>query len=906
MFRSRRARGAARGPRALALSLALAAACAPAQAPGPAHPAATAFAVAPRYDLRAPSGLRLIYEQRPSSHLATVTTEVEAGQRYDPEGREGTAHLVQELTFRAREARAARLGLDLNAEGIRSDAEVGLDTATYMAAAPARGLPLMLDAELARLAEPLAGVDGETLEVVRTVAINDLRQRTETDFFGTAWRWLYHDVFPAPHPYARLESRETLSAITLDEARAWSQRHYRPERATIVVTGPWPIAEAQSLITRLLPPALSGDPGRPVSAPARGAESGPPLETAGQHPLVRRRGDVSEPELLVGWSGPGARDPHTIPLTYWSWFVSKHLTASDLRDDDVKRFTCSVSGDRLASLFWCRLSLIHGSHPEASAQHLFELLPRSSGELAHSVPGLRGALEVSFGARRETSPAAGRLRAFLAHETGEADDDDWVQRTLTVTPDEVTRSVETTLAPARAHLVLIEPAPREPTFGPVAFTARPPIKTPRTPQARQNVLAELGHTHFLEGLVTATLPNGLLVAALPRHGAPIVEATLAFRVGESPRDHEIVEVARDAFKPQFATPPEVLGLQVDPSFREHAAHITALGASRNVDQVIESAARAARHYEVEWPSRKFLTERVPSWRQALAEPDARAGAQFLQLVSPEHHPPELASPERLAQIPRAEIVDWLARTLRPENGLLVVAGEIDTAHAIEAARRALGDWQGSGQPAPPPTTLAPAPPPPAASGGAWPAPIVIARAGASQVAVTLGCRLPVSDAARDAMNDLLASIVRNDIAFELEAKTGATRGVTAYARVFPGGSAYLHVKTLIGNDQLAQSLGSLREFWGEGGEASRIAGLSYAQIFLSTSRLFEYESSSTLVRRLVSTWNLGWSFERIDRYSDFVAAVSLDAAKAWLRDCSQHLVVTLVGDPNVIAAATAR
>jgi hypothetical protein len=337
----------ARDPRrrlALASLLAGVTACLPppSSRPAPAASGAAPEASARRLDLLAPSGLRVIYEERPGSHVATVTMVVEAGQRYDPEGRAGMAGLVAELSTRALATREIRLGLDISAMGVQARSEAGLETVMFVASSPARALMSLFDAQLARLAAPLEAVDEDTFEVARAALQNELQRRSQPTFSGPEWDRLSREVFPPPHPYGRFGTPESLAAVRLDDARAWAEHHYRPERATVVVTSPRPVAEVQGLVSALLPPALAGDPRRPVVVSPRWTEGTLPAESTGPHALVRERADVVGPELLVGWSAPPAHDPGLLPLRSWAAFMATHRSAADLHDEDVTRLTCPV------------------------------------------------------------------------------------------------------------------------------------------------------------------------------------------------------------------------------------------------------------------------------------------------------------------------------------------------------------------------------------------------------------------------------------------------------------------------------------------------------------------------------------------------------------------------------------
>jgi hypothetical protein len=91
-----------------------------------------------RRELTCASGLRVIAESTPATHFATVTMMVDAGASEDPAGREGLAHLVEHLSFRASEAGQLRRGIDLNAIGVQEDGATDPDAVVFKGDRPDR------------------------------------------------------------------------------------------------------------------------------------------------------------------------------------------------------------------------------------------------------------------------------------------------------------------------------------------------------------------------------------------------------------------------------------------------------------------------------------------------------------------------------------------------------------------------------------------------------------------------------------------------------------------------------------------------------------------------------------------------------------------------------------------------
>jgi zinc protease len=878
----------------------LAAACAPSIVSTPARPELGKPAVT-RYDVRCLSGLRIVYYERPSSQVATVTTTIDAGESDDPEGRSGLAHLVEHLTFRAFDLRQVRLGLDLAAEGIRWRAETFPDVVRFHASSPARGLVPMLEAEVARLGGPLDGVDQATFDVERRVVANEGHQRNRTDSPTTGWTLLAREVFPPRDGYGALKHSEDLAAITLREARAWAASHYRPERATIVITGPRPAADVEALVPRIVPAALLGWSPSVTEIGPRARRWAPSRDRSGRSRIVRSTGDVGAPELWVGWAGPPSFDDRSITTNYVVSFLNEKLTAVDFRDDDVTGLSCGADSLRGGSMISCRIPLLRATHPEATARRLFELLARAStADLPSYVSAERSLMPISEAYAHEQSIDEGTRLSDLVHETGDGDDTTWVRRLFAVTADDVTRDARALLSPDRAHAVLVDPAPTPPARA-AGGDGRPTRVVLDIPDAEQNVLPEISQTRFLARLETETLANGLLVAVLPRPELRAVEASLAFRAGQSADDLQTASLVGAALKLPLASSVRREGVKLGPWFETERVGVVAYGPPSSVERVVELVADGARHYELEWPHKTFEIDTGPARERRLARPLSQAGRAFSAKLLPGRY----AAPktrEELAAIPVDVLRAWLAQTFVPANGMLVVTGDVSPERVKAAARRAFAAWSPSGAALPTPPVL---PQPKLDRPGAWPAPIIVAQAGAEQVDIALGCRLRDSDAAGDAMNDVLAAVVQADLETELSRRIGASYEVSARDITLPGGTAYLRVRTAIANDQFPRALSFIRSVWLDPthGLAERLQTLAYSQIARITRSLFDYESSYELVKRLQWVWSMGWPLESVDRFGSYVSAMRVEDAKRSLHECAQGLVMTLVGDPAVIAAA---
>jgi zinc protease len=174
------------------------------------------------FDQPCPSGLHVIFERAPGAQPEGVVTIVGTGSVQDPPGREGLAHFVEHLMFRAAyPPDAVTVRVRLEALGASYNAFTSFDRTLYHSFAPHQSLRDLLVIDGQRFVDPLAGIDGKTFDVEREVVRNELRERNETHTFSAGYEAAYQAAFPSDHPYHRavIGSHESLSAITLDDAR---------------------------------------------------------------------------------------------------------------------------------------------------------------------------------------------------------------------------------------------------------------------------------------------------------------------------------------------------------------------------------------------------------------------------------------------------------------------------------------------------------------------------------------------------------------------------------------------------------------------------------------------------------------------------------------------------------------
>jgi zinc protease len=189
----------------------------------------------------------------PDGALPTVAlvSSIHAGSRHDPPGYEGLAHFVEHLTFRDAPGFPSPHDLYAEAGATQVNAATWPDSTAFYALVPAAQLERGIWVEARRLA---IGLDVLTQQAARAERRVLLREHELRYGFVPGYRLLGEimaALYPPQHPYhSLLASERTLNQLTLEDARWFFARYYRPNRLRLVVAGDFHSAAALPLIER--------------------------------------------------------------------------------------------------------------------------------------------------------------------------------------------------------------------------------------------------------------------------------------------------------------------------------------------------------------------------------------------------------------------------------------------------------------------------------------------------------------------------------------------------------------------------------------------------------------------------------------------------------------------------------
>jgi zinc protease len=266
-------------------------------APAQAEPASVEL---PIVEATLENGLAVLVHEDHRTPTVTVDIWYDVGSKDDPPGRSGFAHLFEHVMLQGSRhvPEDAYFRFLERAGATDRNATTGPDRTNYFETVPSNELELVMWLESDRMAFLLDHLDDATFKNQRAVVKNERRQTYEDRPYGMGWVLLNEALFPDGHPYHRATIGDAgdLDRASLEEARDFFRTFYRPNNATLVVSGDVKADVALASARKWFGPIA------PRAVPRRARPA--PVVLPGETRLEVAAG-VKLPKLYVGWTAPG-------------------------------------------------------------------------------------------------------------------------------------------------------------------------------------------------------------------------------------------------------------------------------------------------------------------------------------------------------------------------------------------------------------------------------------------------------------------------------------------------------------------------------------------------------------------------------------------------------------------------
>ena len=193
------------------------------------------------------NGLRVLFHKEPATPMAVVNLVYDVGARDENPEQTGFAHLFEHLMFGG-SVHIPDFDAPLQAAGGQSNAFTSNDITNYYDVLPAHNLDTALWLESDRMLS--LAFTPKSLEVQRQVVIEEFKQRYLNQPYGDAWLQLRPLAYQK-HPYRWATIGKNIKHIadaTMDDVRAFFQKHYHPGNAVLCIVGNFELADIQQKV----------------------------------------------------------------------------------------------------------------------------------------------------------------------------------------------------------------------------------------------------------------------------------------------------------------------------------------------------------------------------------------------------------------------------------------------------------------------------------------------------------------------------------------------------------------------------------------------------------------------------------------------------------------------------------
>ncbi len=403
------------------------------------------------------NGLRVVLSPDHSAPSLTLAVAYHAGERYEPLGHEGVAHLTEHAMFQgSANVAQGELVTTVSNVGGNIDAITKSDTSSYYDRLPANQLEMGLFLEADRMRGLELTPDG--LATARGVFLqerNAYMSQPTNKYYARLAEISFDNVVNQRLGWA---TPEQAGRVTLDDINQYHRAYFTPRNAAFALVGEFDPAKARTLIRKYFESIPAGPSPRlpDVSEPKRAAEKRETVTDAG----------IQFPTLFMSWRMPARSDP--------DWFAALRL-ADALGADDASRLntslvknaavstgvSVSIDGSAGPNLLEVAAYVASRKDPAQVEQLIDSEIQRIARE-GLPVPELQ---RLVTGERRQhafdlvgTRPRAAAIAEWVAVYGTPDGLDEWERRNSGVSSDDVRRVAQKYFAPSNRTVLLVMPA----------------------------------------------------------------------------------------------------------------------------------------------------------------------------------------------------------------------------------------------------------------------------------------------------------------------------------------------------------------------------------------------------------------------------------------------------------------
>ena len=668
-----------------------------------------------------PNGLR-VYSM-PDSSTASVSVAVwyDVGSKDDPAGRSGFAHLFEHLMFKSTANMPPETFDRLTEDaGGFNNASTWNDFTNYYETVPANHLERVLWGEADRMGSLV--VDEANFKSERDVVKEEFRQSVLSQPYGRLfYLYLSQSGFNV-HPYGRpgIGSIADLDAATVQDVRAFHAAYYRPDNAVLVVSGNFDQAQLDAYVDKYFTGIRKPD--RPIPR----VTAVEPARTEARD-LTVYEANVPLPAVMMSWPSPEAESEDTAALMLLDTIATRGQSSRLYQSMVYEQKLAADVGSNLdindqPGVYALYAILSDGKTADEGVASLKAEVaklrdnPVTQAELDEA----RNELITSALEERETSDGrAFELARSVILFKDPAASDKILAKLQTVSAEDIQRVAKTLMEDTKSVTIRYLPEEQQKGATEAVFADAPTIQATKieipadqipvytlAPEATRQKPPAAGAAVAAKvpGATEKTLANGLRVVVATKPGLPLVSASLRISAGAAfdPGDKAgLATMTADLATrgtetrsaTQIASQIESLGASLGASAGADATDVSVSTRSDKAKDVFAIMADVVQN-----PA--FAQEELDRARQealdnlmvSLRQPRAIGGFAMNRALYGAGPYGGTPSPKSIGALAQADIAAFHESWWRPDNAVLVIAGDISANDGFALAESTLGAW----------------------------------------------------------------------------------------------------------------------------------------------------------------------------------------------------------------------
>ena len=258
-----------------------------------------------------PNGLQVILHTDHSDPMISYAIMYHVGSSRETTGKTGFAHLFEHLLFGGSEnVPSGKFDMIIEGAGGNNNGFTSRDVTTYFEMFPKNALEKVLWLESDRMGFFINSVTPRLLAIQQNVVQNEKRQGEDNSPYGFTDYVISKNLYPAGHPYSWevIGEMEDLKNATPDDVRAYYDKFYGPNNATLVLAGDFDPDTVKLLINKYF-----GE----IKSHGEVASRGPMnISLDSTKKLYHEDNFANAPEITMVWPSPQAYSKDAYALDF--------------------------------------------------------------------------------------------------------------------------------------------------------------------------------------------------------------------------------------------------------------------------------------------------------------------------------------------------------------------------------------------------------------------------------------------------------------------------------------------------------------------------------------------------------------------------------------------------------------